>query len=185
MLWITEDADWSKPRRQFIRAAVMLNLQLGIPWHGHLIILGQNSDICEVNDIRQCVCACLVLSITPLPCVNNVHYNIHLLCKSENSEAKWYWHEVIALLYVCHATLSLYLSLLLRPNLHFLHAYYMLIRQMCVPQDTTVPDAFTSRVMICVSHSLATNTHNSKTYFPRWLQGQRCRECPCKGARQY
>ena len=78
------------------------------------------------------------------------------------SEVKNYQHEVIASLHLSAMPpklfqhpeqLSLYLPLLLRPKRHFLHAYYMLIRHVCMPQDTTVPDAFTPRVMICVSHS--------------------------------
>lgn len=145
----------------------------------------------EVKDIVSvCVCVCLVFSITPLPRVKNLHCNIHILwseCPSKNSEVKKFQHEVITSLHLsamppklfqyCEQ-LYLYLHLLLRPKLHFLHAYYMLIRQMCMPQDTTVPDAFIPWVMICISHSFPgqklKHITSFKILFSDVTESQRC-----------
>lgn len=116
------------------------------------IALGQNQGICEVRSQRHCqrvcVCVCLVFSITPLPCVDSLHCNVHKLLSerpSENSEVKQYQHEVIASLHLSAMPPKLFqyceqLSLLLlRPNLHFLHAYYMLKRHTCMPQRYNSP----------------------------------------------
>ena len=95
-----------------------------------------------------CVCVCLVFSITPLPCVDSLHCNVHKLLSErprENSEVKQYQHEVIASLHLSAMPPKLFqyceqLSLLLlRPNLHFLHAYYMLKRHTCMPQRYNSP----------------------------------------------
>lgn len=121
---------------------------------------------CEVRSQKHCQCVCVSCSpLLSLPCVNNPHCNTHILwsdCPSKNSEVKKFQHDLIALLLLsampsklfqyCEQ-LSLYVPLLLRLKLHLLHAYYMLTRRMCMLQDTTVPDAFILKVMICIPHS--------------------------------
>lgn len=112
----------------------------------------------EVKDIVS-VCVC-VLCFPLLPFHVSIIYVITYIYCGPNAQAKTlkkFQHEVIASLHLsamppelfqyCEQ-LFLYLPLLLRPKLHFLHAYYMLIRHTCMPQDTTVPDAFTPWVMI-------------------------------------
>ncbi len=106
------------------------------------------------------------------------------------------WCNSLAAL-VCHApktvsTLWTVISvppLVAETELHFLHAYYMLIKRMCMLQDTTVPDAFTPPVTNCASHSFLgqklEHVTSFKTLFSDVTQSQRCWTCLCKGARQY
>lgn len=117
------------------------------------IALGQNQGICEVRSQRHCqrVCVCVcVLCFPSLPShVSTVYIVMYINCcpnaQAKNSEVKQYQHEVIASLHLSAMPPKLFqyceqLSLLLlRPNLHFLHAYYMLKRHTCMPQRYNSP----------------------------------------------
>lgn len=71
--------------------------------------------------------------------------------------------------------LYLYLPLLLRAKRHFLHDYFLLMKHMCMPQETTVPGAFILRVVILRFPHFS--WPDTETYyfiqdliFPTWLR---------------